>query len=82
MDYKKFMSTITIPLADEDFSFLQAYSRAQGTSLEAFLAHQARCLRERLQKPLPSEIKSASGILAPINNPEADRLDHLDKKHQ
>jgi hypothetical protein len=48
---QKLMSTITIPLADEDFSFLQAYSMAQGTSLEAFLARQARCLRERLQKP-------------------------------
>jgi hypothetical protein len=79
---QKSMSTITIPLSDEDFSFLQSYSRAQGTSLEAFLAHQASCLRERLQKPLPTEIAGASGILSPINNPEAARLEHLEKKHQ
>ena len=50
--------------------------------MEAFLAHQASCLRERLQKPLPPEIAGASGILSPINNPETARLEHLEKKHQ
>ena len=76
------MSTITIPLADEDFSFLQAYSMAQGTSLEAFLARQARCLRERLQKPLPAEVSAASGILHSMDNLEALGLEHFEKKHQ
>ncbi len=32
------MSTITIPLTEEDLSFLRTYSQAQGTSAEAFLA--------------------------------------------
>ncbi|MCX6963826.1 MAG: hypothetical protein NTW41_00530 [Verrucomicrobia bacterium] len=76
------MSTITIPLADEDFSFLQAYSMAQGTSLEAFLARQARRLRERLQNPLPAEVSAASGILKSMEDLEALGLEHFEKKYQ
>jgi hypothetical protein len=55
---------------------------AQGTSLEAFLARQARCLRERLQKPLPAEVSAASGILKSMDNLEALGLEHFEKKHQ
>jgi hypothetical protein len=76
------MSTITIPLADEDLSFLRAYSNAQGTSLEVFLAKQARLLSERLQKPLHPDIIAASGILTPSDDAEAAHMAHLDKKYQ
>jgi hypothetical protein len=55
---------------------------AQGTSLEAFLARQARCLRERLQKPLPAEVRAASGILQSMEDLEAVGLEHFEKKHQ
>ena len=76
------MSTITIPLADEDLSFLRAYSNAQGTSVEVFLATQARRLSERLQKPLHPDVKAASGILLPLGDAEDAHMAHLDKKYQ
>ena len=74
------MSTITIPLPDEDLKFLRNYANAQGTSVEAFLARQARNLREHLQRPLPPEVSAASGIIAPDAGEQAHRA-HLEKKH-
>jgi hypothetical protein len=75
------MSTITIPLPDEDLTFLRAYSEAQGTSAEAFLARQARNLREHLQRPLQSEVQAASGIISPEIAGKETHRDHLEKKH-
>ena len=50
------MSTLTAPLPEEDLAFLRAYSEAHGTSAEAFLARQARNLREHLQTPVLPEV--------------------------
>lgn len=75
------MSTITIPLPDEDFAFLREYSAAQGTSAEAFLARQARNLREHLQRPLQPDVVAASGIISPEIAGEELHREHLEKKH-
>ena len=75
------MSTITVALPDEDLAFLQAYTRAQGISAEAFLAQQARNLRLNLQKPLPPEVESASGIISPKVDGEKAYREYLEKKH-
>jgi hypothetical protein len=74
------MSTITVPLPEEDLKFLRSYTSAQGTSAEAFLARQARNLREHLQRPLPPKVLAASGIIAPGAGEEEYR-EHLEKKH-
>ena len=75
------MSTITVPLPDDDLAFLRDFSAAQGTSAEAFLARQARNLREHLQRPLQPEVMTATGIIAPeVAGKEAHR-GHLEKKH-
>ncbi len=74
------MSTITIPLPDEDLTFLRAYSEAQGTSAEAFLARQAHNLRVNLQRPLPPEVVAASGIIPPDVAGEAAYRAHVEKK--
>lgn len=75
------MSTITLPLPDEDLNFLRAYASAQGISVEVLLAQQARNLRENLQRPLHPDIARASGIVSPDIEGEAAHLAHLDKKH-
>ena len=75
------MSTITIPLPDEDLTFLRAYSKAQGTSAEAFLARQTRNLREHLQRPLRPEVTAATGIISPEIAAQKTHLEHLEKKH-
>lgn len=59
------MSTITIPLPDEDLAFLRAWSEEQGISAEAFLARQARNLREHLQRPLHPDVVAALGVIMP-----------------
>lgn len=75
------MSTITIPLPDDDLSFLRAYSEAQGTSAEAFLARQARNLREHLQRPLQPDVVAATGIIPPEIAGREKHRGHLEKKH-
>ena len=75
------MSTITVPLAEEDLAFLRAYSEKHGTSAEAFLARQARNLRERLQHPLGTEVTEASGIIAADVDAEVAYREHTAAKH-
>jgi len=49
--------------------------------VEAFLAQQARNLRQRLQNPLQSDVAVAGGIISrEIVGGEKHR-DHLEKKH-
>jgi len=75
------MSTLTIPMPDEDLAFLRAYSAAQGISAEAMLAQQARNLRERLQRPVHPDVTAASGVISPdVAGEEAHRA-YLEKKH-
>ena len=75
------MSTITIPMPEEDLAFLRAYSEAQGISAEVFLARQAHHLREHLQRPPHPDVAGAGGIIsAEIAGREAPR-EHLDHKH-
>ena len=79
--YRRVMSTIIVPLPDEDFAFLRNFSAAQGTSAEAFLARQARNLREHLQRPLRPEVLGATGIISPEAAGEDTHREHLEKKH-
>ena len=74
------MSTIMVRLPEEDFAFLRDYSATQGTSAEAFLARQARNLREHLQRPLQPEVL-ATGIISPQVAGEETHREHLEKKH-
>jgi hypothetical protein len=76
------MSTITVPLPDEDLDFLRAYTSAHGTSAEAFLARQARNLREHLQRPLHPDVVAASGIVSPGIDARVAHHGHLEAKHK
>ena len=75
------MSTITIPLPDEDLEFLRAYARARGSSAEAFLAQQAHNLRTHLQLPAQPEVERASGVISPEVSGEETYRSWLEKKH-
>lgn len=75
------MSIITVALPDEDLDFLRAYSEKHGTSAEAFLARQARNLREHLQEPLLPEVTAASRIIAPEIDGTSAHRKHLEAKH-
>ena len=75
------MEAIIIPLPEEDLAFLRAYSEAHGTSVEAFLARQARNLREHLQTPLSQVVIEASGIIDPTIDGETLYRAHLEEKY-
>ena len=75
------MSTITIPMPEEDLAFLRAWSKDHGTSAEALLAQQARNLRERLQKPLHPDVVAATGIISPDVDAEKAYRDYIEKKY-
>ncbi len=75
------MSTITVLLPDDDLAFLRDFSAAQGISAEAFLARQARNLREHLQRPLRPEVLLATEIISPEVGGEETYREHLEKKH-
>jgi hypothetical protein len=74
------MSTITIPMPEEDLAFLRAWSKEHGTSAEALLAQQARNLRERLQKPLHPDVAAAIGIISSDADEETYHR-YLEKKY-
>jgi hypothetical protein len=75
------MSTLIVPLPDEDMAFLRSFSAAPGTSAEAFLARQARNLREHLQRPIHPDVLRATGIISPEVAAEKTHREHLEKKH-
>lgn len=82
MRYLLPVSTITIPIPEEDLSFLRAYSSALGTSAEAFLAQQAHNLRRHLQQPIQHDVAEASGTISPGISAARAYWEHLDKKHR
>ncbi len=75
------MSTITVPMPDEDLAFLRAWSKEHGTSVEALLAEQAKALRERLERPLHPDVVAATGIISPEVDAEKAYREYLDKKY-
>ncbi len=75
------MSTIVARLPDEDFAFLRNFSEAHGISEEAFLARQARNLREHLQRPWQPGVLRATGIISPQVDGGETHREHLEKKH-
>lgn len=75
------MSTITVPMPDEDLDFLRAYTQAQGISAETFLAQQAHRLRVHLQRPVHPDVEQASGIVPPEIDGEEAHREHLERKH-
>jgi len=82
MRYLYPMSSITIPLSDEDLEFLRAYSSAHGTSAEALLASQARTLREHLQHSIHRDVELASGIVSGgVDAKEVHRA-HLARRYE
>ena len=74
------MSTVTVPLPDEDLAFLRAWSEKHGASPEAILAQQVRNLRELLGQPLGSDVVAATGIISPDVDEETYR-EYLEKKY-
>lgn len=75
------MSTITIPIEDEDLQYLTQWTATFGVTVEEFFANEARTLRRNLAVPLHSALIQASGIIAPDIDSKEAYLNYMDSKH-
>ena len=82
MTYIDHMSTLSIPLPEEDLAFLRSFAQEQGISAEGFLAQHARNLRLQLQAGLHPSVKAASGAFQATADPLAEFHDDMARKHQ
>lgn len=71
------MSTLSIPLPDEDLDFLRTFARGQGTTAEHWLAGHARTLRLNLQAPLHPHVTAATGVFQAGDDPQSEYLEYL-----
>jgi hypothetical protein len=76
------MSTISIPLPDEDLHFLRSFAEGQGTTVEQFFARHARALRLNLQAALHRDVTAATGVLQSSADPQSDHVEYLERKHR
>ena len=76
------MSTLTIPLPDEDLAFLRSFAHERGVSAEGFLAQHARNLLLQLQTDLHPAVKAASGTFQATADPISEFHDDMTRKHQ
>ncbi len=75
------MTFLSVPVAEEDFTFLQTWASKHGTTVESFLAEQAHALRMRLQQPIHPAVLQATGVLEKVSDGNAEHLEYLEKKH-
>lgn len=75
------MSTITIPIPEEDLRFLEAWTREQGTTVEEFFTREASNLRQHLQAPLHPAVIRATGVIRGDIDAEKEYRDYLERKH-
>jgi len=80
------MSTLTVELPEEDLQFLKTWTHAMGTSVEAWVAHQARHLRETTTRPVHPHVEAATGILPDdgrdYSEYRKEYLEYLEEKHR
>lgn len=80
------MSTLTVELPEEDLQFLKSWTQAKGTSVEAWVAHQARHLRESTTQPLHPHVVAVTGIIPDDGRDYSDYRreyhEHLEEKYR
>ncbi|MDB6004466.1 MAG: hypothetical protein JWR15_1453 [Prosthecobacter sp.] len=75
------MSSITIPIPDDDLKFLEAWTRDQGTTVEEFFTREAVNLRKHLQAPLHPAVLRATGVIRGDIDARKEYLEYLERKH-
>ncbi|HEY1052664.1 MAG TPA: hypothetical protein VGE39_22995 [Prosthecobacter sp.] len=75
------MSTITIPIPDDDLRFLEAWTRDQGTTVEEYFTAQVGSLRRQESRPVHPALIRATGVIKPDVDAREAYLDHMTRKH-
>ena len=75
------MKLLSVPVSEEDFTFLQTWAAKRGSTVESVLAEQAHALRLQLQQPVHQAVLSAPGVLEKTDSEKEEHLNHLARKH-
>ena len=75
------MTLLSVPIAEEDFVFLQTWASKHGTTVESFLAEQAHALRIQLQQPMHPAVFAATGGFEKLGDGKNEHLKYLEEKH-
>ena len=75
------MSTLTIPISDENLSFLKELTKENGMTPESFFAAHVESLRRPKCRPLHPDVIRATGVINFEGDPREAYLDHMEKKH-
>jgi hypothetical protein len=75
------MTLLSVPVTEEDFTFLQTWASKHGTTVESVLAEQARALRIQIQQPLHAVVVQATGVIEEVGEEKRAYLEHLEQKH-
>jgi uncharacterized protein involved in type VI secretion and phage assembly len=76
------MSSISIPLSEEDLTFLRRFTGQRGITVEDFMAQHAKNLRLNLEAILHRDIIAATGTFQTATDPQNDYYDHQEHKHR
>jgi hypothetical protein len=75
------MSTVTVPISDENLEFLQTWTKANGMTPESYFSAQVESLRRQEGRPIhPALIRATGVIKADVDGRQA-YLEHMAKKH-
>ncbi len=75
------MSTLTIPISDENLSFLKEWTKENGMTPESFVTAQVESLRRPKRRPIHPDVLRATGVIKFDGDPREAYLDYMEKKH-
>ncbi len=79
--YFQLMSTLTIPISDENLSFLHEWTKENGMTPESFFAAHVDSLRRPKRRPIHPDVIRATGVIQFEGDPREAYLEHMEKKH-
>ena len=75
------MSTLTIPISDENLAFLQEWTKVNGMTPEGYVLAQVESLRRKPTRSIHPALIRATGVLKPDVDAREAYIDFMSKKH-
>ncbi len=75
------MSTLTIPISDENLSYLQEWTKEIGMTPESFVAAHVESLRRPKRRAIHPAVIRATGVIQFEGDPREAYLEYMEKKH-
>ena len=75
------MTTVTVPISDENLEFLQTWTKANGMTPESYFSAQVESLRRQESRPIHPALIRATGVIRDDVDGRQAYLEHMAKKH-